>query len=61
AVPELMYKARWIASKTFKYVEIYFIVALLYLVFALLFSYAMRLLERKLYIPGVTVIRRTTF
>ena len=61
AIHELMYEARIIASKTFMYVKIYFIVALLYLGFALLFSSGMRLLEKKLHIPGVTTIRRTTF
>ncbi len=56
AVPELMYEASDIASSTFMYTKIYFLVALIYLGFATLFTQVMRLVERKLYIPGVTTI-----
>ena len=58
AVPELMYKASVAASETFLYTQIYLIVAGIYLVFATLIIQAMRRVEVRLHIPGVTTIKR---
>ncbi|WP_297535194.1 amino acid ABC transporter permease [Thermococcus sp.] len=58
AVPELMYQASVVASETFLYAQIYLLVAVIYLVFATLIIQAMRVVEMKLHIPGVTTIKR---
>ncbi len=58
AVPELMYQATLVASETFMYAKIYLIVALIYLVFATIIMQFMRVIEHKLYIPGVTTVKR---
>jgi len=58
AVPELMYMASVTASETFLYAQIYLMVAGIYLVFAVLIIQAMRLVELKIHIPGVTTIER---
>ena len=58
AVPELMYMASVTAAETFLYAQIYLMVAGIYLIFATLIIQAMRLVELKIHIPGVTVIKR---
>jgi len=58
AVPEIMYQAKVVAAETFMYAEVWLIVALIYLIFALIITQAMRIVEKKLYIPGVTTIKR---
>ncbi|WP_457741908.1 amino acid ABC transporter permease [Thermococcus sp.] len=58
AVPELMYQASVVASETFLYAQIYLLVAGIYLVFATLIIQAMRVVEAKIHIPGVTTIKR---
>ncbi len=58
AVPELMYEASVAAADTFLYAQIYLLVAVIYLVFATLIIQAMRIVEMKLHIPGVTTVKR---
>ncbi|WP_297549413.1 amino acid ABC transporter permease [Thermococcus sp.] len=58
AVPELMYMASVTASETFLYAQIYLIVAGIYLVFATLIIQVMRIVEVRIHIPGVTMIKR---
>ncbi len=58
AVPELMYMASVTASETFLYAQIYLIVAGIYLIFATLIIQVMRIVEVRIHIPGVTMIKR---
>lgn len=54
-LPELVYVAKWIGSKTFAYIEIYTVVALLYVVAAFIISEIMNSISKKLSIPGLTI------
>lgn len=56
-LPELVYVAKWIGSKTFAYIEIYTIVALLYVVTAFIIGEIMNSISKKLSIPGLTIER----
>jgi len=58
AVPEMMYEASVVASETFMYAQIYLMVAAIYLVFATIILQLMRVVESKVYIPGVTTVKR---
>lgn len=50
---ELMAEAKAIGFKTFRYVEIFILVALIYLVIVALISTLLKILERKVRIPGL--------
>ncbi|MEL9939707.1 MAG: amino acid ABC transporter permease [Ignisphaera sp.] len=57
ALPELVYTGKWIASKTFAYIEIYVIIAIFYIVITLFLSEILNRIEKKLYIPGLAIKR----
>jgi polar amino acid transport system permease protein len=50
--PELMYVGKLIATRTFLYVEVYVLLALLYILFSIVLSEIAKYIERKLQIPG---------
>ncbi len=58
AVPEMMYQAKIVAAATFMYAQVYLVIAVIYLAFSLIITQIMRLVEKKIYIPGVTSIKR---
>ena len=52
-VPELMAVGRLIATRTFEYLKVFTIVAIIYLVSVLILTYLFDKLERKISIPGL--------
>jgi len=52
-VPEIMGRANLIASRNFRYLEVYLVAAAVYLGLVLLFSSVLGLLERRLRVPGL--------
>jgi polar amino acid transport system permease protein len=54
-VVELVYAGKIIGSETFMYVQVYTIIAIIYLVLSLLITRSMKKLERKITIPGLAV------
>ncbi len=58
AVPEMMYQAKIVAAATFMYAEVYLVIAVIYLIFSIIITQIMRVVERKIYIPGVTTVKR---
>lgn len=54
-VPELVFMGKYIGSKTYMYIQVYTIIALIYVTLALIASEAMGRLERRAGIPGVSV------
>ncbi|AGB04870.1 amine acid ABC transporter, permease protein, 3-TM region, His/Glu/Gln/Arg/opine family [Aciduliprofundum sp. MAR08-339] len=58
AVPEMMYQAKLVAAATFMYAQVYLVIAVLYLGFSIIITQIMRTVEKKIYIPGVTTVKR---
>ncbi len=56
-VVELVYAGKIIGARTFKYLEVYTIIALIYLGIALAFMKAYRRIEERVAIPGLTMIK----
>lgn len=56
-LPELIYVAKWIGSKTFAFIEVYIIVAMFYVAVAFIIGEIMDRINKKLSIPGLTVER----
>ncbi len=56
-VVELVYAGKIIGARTFKYLEVYTIIALIYLGIALAFMKASRRIEERVAIPGLTMIK----
>ncbi|MEM4789266.1 MAG: amino acid ABC transporter permease [Ignisphaera sp.] len=54
-LPELIYVAKWIGSKTFAFIEVYIIVAIFYAVVAFIVGEIMDRINKKVAIPGLTV------
>ena len=52
-VPELMSTGRMIATRNFRYLEVFFVVALVYLITVLIFTKILDILESKLRFPGM--------
>lgn len=52
-VLDLMGVARVIASRNFRYFEVFIVVALIYLLIVLIISWLLRLLERRIQVPGL--------
>ena len=52
-VRELTYEGKFIAGQTFRFIEIFAIIAIIYLVFTILFTTIIEIFEKKLRIPGV--------
>jgi len=57
-VMDLMGVAMTITSRNFRYLEVFIVVALMYLALVLIISRLLRMLERKVRIPGLGVERR---
>ncbi|MEM1720891.1 MAG: amino acid ABC transporter permease [Ignisphaera sp.] len=55
ALPELIYTAKWIASKTFAYMQIYIVIALFYIAVSMILSEIVTRIEKKVSIPGLTI------
>ncbi|MEM4502032.1 MAG: amino acid ABC transporter permease [Ignisphaera sp.] len=55
ALPELIYTAKWIASKTFAYIQIYIAIALFYIAVSMILSEIATRIEKKVAIPGLTI------
>jgi polar amino acid transport system permease protein len=53
--PELMYMGKLIATRTFLYVEVYTVLAIIYVAFSIVLSGVARYIERRLQIPGYIV------
>ncbi len=51
--PELMAQAKFIAAKNFRYFEVFIVVAVIYLVIVLVFSRILKIVEKKVRIPGL--------
>ncbi len=60
AVVELVYAGKIIGSETFAYLEMYTLIALVYLVFSLLITRSMKKIESKIMIPGLAVTAERT-
>ncbi len=60
AVVELVYAGKIIGSETFAYLEMYTLIALIYLVFSLLITRSMKKIESKVMIPGLAVTAERT-
>ncbi len=54
-VPELVFMGKYIGSKTYMYIQVYTIIAMIYVALALIASEGMARLEKKLSIPGISV------
>ncbi len=54
-VVELVYAGKIIGSETFMYVQVYTIIAIIYLALSLLITRGMKLLEKRIMIPGLAV------
>ncbi len=55
--PELMTQAKFIASRNFQFFKVYLIVAVMYLVVVLLFTWFFGRVEKKFTIPGLETVR----
>ncbi len=53
--PELMYMGKLVATQTFLYVEVYTVLAIIYVIFSIVLSGIARYIEKKLQIPGYIV------
>lgn len=52
-VPELTAKGKFIASETFRFIEIFLIIAVIYLTLTILFTAIIDKIEKRLSIPGI--------
>lgn len=52
-VPELMAQGRMIATRNFRYLEVFSIVAIIYMIVVLIFTHLLDMLEKKVSIPGL--------
>ena len=60
-VKELTYEGILIASKNYRYFEIFLIIALIYLVFTFIITEIVDRVEKRLRIPGIGISQGTTF
>lgn len=54
-VPELVYMGKIIGTRTFMYLQIYTIIAIIYVIFSLLFSELFFRIEKHVSIPGISI------
>ena len=54
-VPELVYTGKIIGTRTFMYLQVYTIIAIIYVIFSLLFSELFFRVERRISIPGISI------
>jgi polar amino acid transport system permease protein len=57
-VRELTAEGKFIASHTFRYLEIFAIIAIIYLVLTIIFTEIIDRIEKKISIPGIGTIKR---
>jgi len=57
-VPELTAKGKFIASETFRFIEIFVIIAIIYLVLTILFTAIIDLIEKRIEIPGIGIPKK---
>ncbi|MCS7127684.1 MAG: amino acid ABC transporter permease [Sulfolobales archaeon] len=57
-VPELIYVSKFIGSRTFLYIEVYSIIAVIYVAFSIAATEAFKFIERKTSIPGLRISAR---
>ncbi len=57
-VPELVYVSKFIGSRTFLYIEVYSIIAIIYVAFSIAATEAFKFIERKTSIPGLRISAR---
>ena len=55
--PELMYIGKIIGSRTFLYIEIYLVLALIYITVSMILTELAKIIERRYFIPGLTKSR----
>lgn len=55
ALPELVYVAKWVGTKTFAYIQVYTIVAIFYIIVAFIISEIMNRIEKVVLVPGLTI------
>jgi polar amino acid transport system permease protein len=60
-VAELTYEAKIIAARTYRHLEIFLIIAIIYLVLTILFTTIIDVIEKKVSIPGLGVTKRAGF
>ena len=56
-VRELTYEGKLIAAETFRYLEIFLIIAIIYLTLTILFTAIIDVIEKRVSIPGIGTIR----
>lgn len=54
-VPELVFMGKYIGSRTYMYIQVYIIIAIIYVALALIASESMAKLEKRLSIPGISL------
>lgn len=55
-VPELVFMGKYIGSRTYMYLQVYTLIAIIYVVLALIASEGMARLERRLSVPGLSIV-----
>lgn len=58
--PELMFQAKVFAVRSYRYFEIYLIVAAIYLVIVLILAWILRKIENKISVPGLGIMRKAS-
>jgi len=54
-VPELVYTGKIIGTRTFMYLQVYTVIAVIYVIFSLLFSELFFRVEKRISIPGISI------
>ena len=54
--PELMAQAKFITAENFRYFEVFLVVAFIYLVIVSILSWVLRIVEKKVKIPGLQAV-----
>jgi len=54
-VPELVYTGKIIGTRTFMYLQVYTVIAIIYVIFSLLFSELFFRVEKRISIPGISI------
>ena len=57
-VRELTFEGKFIAAHTFRYLEIFAIIAIIYLILTIIFTEVIDRIEKKISIPGIGTIKR---
>ncbi len=54
-VPELVYTGKIIGTRTFMYLQVYTVIAIIYVIFSLIFSELFLRIEKRISIPGISI------